>query len=179
MAGCFTAAAHGSGDRAGPEVAQPKELFEKSGAVRFESMDANGDEAPLRIIEGPKTTLDWPGAMSLDQDTGDLYVANDMGQSIIVFHSNAQGDVAPARMIKGARTGLSYPVGVFADTKNKEVWATNIGNSTATVYPIAANGDVAPLRTIRSAEEGKQSLRFGKTQALAYDSIREQVLVPN
>ena len=32
---------------------------------------------------------------------------------------------------------------------------------------------------IRSAEEGKQSLRFGKTQALAYDSIREQILVPN
>jgi hypothetical protein len=38
---------------------------------------------------------------------------------------------------------------------------------------------VAPLRIIRSAEEGKQSLRFGKTQALAYDSIREQILVPN
>jgi 6-phosphogluconolactonase (cycloisomerase 2 family) len=142
-------------------------------------LNANGDEAPLRIIQGPKTTLDWPGAMSLDSETGDLYVANDMGQSIIAFHGTDQGDVAPARMIKGPNAGLSYPVGVFVDSKNKEVWASNIGNSTATVYPLMANGDVAPLRKIRSAEEGKQSLRFGKTQALAYDSIREQVLVPN
>lgn len=142
-------------------------------------LNANGDEAPLRIIQGPKTGLDWPGSMSLDPDTGDLYVANDMGQAVIVFHGTDQGDTAPARVIKGPATRLSYPVGVYVDSKNKEVWATNIGNSTATVYPLMANGDVAPLRIIRSAEEGKQSLRFGKTQALAYDSIREQVLVPN
>ncbi|PWU05116.1 MAG: hypothetical protein C5B51_15355 [Terriglobia bacterium] len=142
-------------------------------------LNANGDEAPLRIIQGPKTGLDWPGAMSVDMDTGDLYVANDMGQDLIVFHSSDHGDVAPARTIKGRSTGLSYPVGVFVDSKNKEVWATNIGNSTATVYPLMANGDVAPLRVIRSAAEGKQSLRFGKTQALAYDSNREEILVPN
>jgi 6-phosphogluconolactonase (cycloisomerase 2 family) len=142
-------------------------------------LQANGDEAPVRIIQGSKTSLDWPGALSVDQDTGDLYVANDMGQNIIVFHSDDQGDITPSRIIKGPRTGLSYPVGVFVDSKNNEVWATNIGNSTATVYPLMANGDVAPLRIIRSAEEGKQSLRFGKTQALAYDSIREQILVPN
>jgi hypothetical protein len=42
-----------------------------------------------------------------------------------------------------------------------------------------ANGDVAPLRIIRSAEEDKTSLRFGKTQALVYDPIREEILVPN
>jgi hypothetical protein len=53
------------------------------------------------------------------------------------------------------------------------------GNSTATVYPMMASGDIAPLRVIRSAEEGKASLRFGKTQAVAYDSTREEVLVPN
>lgn len=142
-------------------------------------LQANGDEAPLRIIQGPKTGLDWPGSLSVDQDTGDLYVANDMGQSVIAFHSTDQGDVAPARVIKGPHTGLSYPVGVFVDSKNKEVWATNIGNSSATVYPLMANGDVPPLRIIRSADEGKQSLRFGKTQALAYDNVREQILVPN
>lgn len=142
-------------------------------------LDANGDEPPLRIIQGPKTGLDWPGALSVDPATGDLFVANDMGQALIVFHGTDQGDVAPYRMIKGPKTGLTYPVGVFVDGKNNEVWASNIGNSTATVYPLKASGDVPPLRIIRSAQEGKQSLRFGKTQALAYDSIREQILVPN
>jgi 6-phosphogluconolactonase (cycloisomerase 2 family) len=160
--------------------------YKKTGTGRFEApsiavfaIDADGDTAPLRVIQGPKTQLDWPAAMSLDPDTGDLYVANDMGQSIIVFHGTDGGDVAPSRVIKGAKTHLSYPTGVFVDTKNKEVWASNLGSASATVYPLMANGDVAPLRTIRSAEANKASLRFGKTQALAYDSKREEVLVPN
>jgi 6-phosphogluconolactonase (cycloisomerase 2 family) len=160
--------------------------YKVAGSGRFEPPSisvypttADGDTAPLRIIQGSKTQLDWPGAMSVDPDTGDLYIANDMGQSIIVFHRTDQGDVAPTRVIKGSKTHLSYPAGVFVDAKNKEVWASNLGNSSATVYPLMANGDVAPLRIIRGAEENKQSLRFGKTEALAYDSKREQLLVPN
>ncbi|HXP85190.1 MAG TPA: hypothetical protein VN841_10745 [Bryobacteraceae bacterium] len=156
------------------------------GSGRFEApsitvfpLNADGDTRPLRVIQGPKTQLDWPGAMSVNPDTGELYVANDMGQSIIVFRGTDAGDVAPARAIKGAKTGISYPTGVFVDAKNKEVWVSNLGNSSATVYPAMANGDVAPLRIIRSADENKTSLRFGKTQALVYDPIREQVLVPN
>ena len=160
--------------------------YRVAGSGRFEppsitvyALNADGNTAPLRVIQGPKTLMDWPGAMSVEPDTGDLYVANDMGQSIIVFHGKDEGDVAPSRVIKGPKTGLSYPTGVFVDAKNKEIWASNLGNSTATVYPLMANGDIAPLRTIRSAEEGKASLRFGKTQALVYDPIREEILVPN
>ncbi len=133
----------------------------------------------MRVIQGPKTQLDWPGAMSIDSTTGDLYVANDVGQSILVFHGNDQGDVAPTRVIKGDKTHLSYPAGVFVDSKNKEVWASNLGNASATVYPVMSNGNVAPLRMIRGAEENKQSLRFGKTEAIVYDSKRDQFLVPN
>jgi DNA-binding beta-propeller fold protein YncE len=160
--------------------------YRVAGSGRFEppsisvyAATADGDAAPLRTIQGAKTQLDWPGAMSVDPESGDLYVANDMGQSIIVFHRGDQGDVAPTRVIKGAKTHLSYPAGVFVDAKNKEVWASNLGNSTATVYPLMADGDVAPLRMIRGAEENKQSLKFGKTEALAYDSKRDQLLVPN
>jgi hypothetical protein len=156
------------------------------GSGRFEApsitvfpLTADGDAPPLRVIQGAKTQLDWPGAMSVNPDTGELYVANDMGQSIIVFRPEDQGDVAPTRVIKGPKTGISYPTGVFVDSKNKEVWVSNLGNSSATVYPVMANGDVAPLRIIRSAEENKASLRFGKTQALVYDPIREEILVPN
>jgi 6-phosphogluconolactonase (cycloisomerase 2 family) len=160
--------------------------YKTPGTGRFEPpsitvypLNADGDTAPLRIIQGPKTQMDWPGAMSVDPATGDLYVANDMGQSVIVFHSRDQGDVAPARVVKGPKTHISYPTGVFVDAKNKEFWVSNLGNSSATVYPLNATGDVAPLRIIRSAEENKQSLRFGKTQALVYDPMREQILVPN
>jgi len=84
-------------------------------AITVYRLQANGDEAPLRVIQGPKTGLDWPGALSVDQDTGDLYVANDMGQDIVVFHSADQGDVAPSRTIKGPRTGLSTPIHKYGD----------------------------------------------------------------
>src|SRR5262249_13842538 len=146
--------------------------YQTVGTGRFElpsitiyPIDANGDTPPMRVIQGPRTQLNWPGGMALDPDTGDLYVANDVGQSILVFRGTDSGNVAPYRVIKGQKTHLSYPTGVFIDTKNKEVWASNLGNSSATVYPLAANGDVAPLRTIRSAPAGKVSLRFGKTPA--------------
>ena len=117
--------------------------------------------------------------MSLDPDTGDLYVGNDVGNDVLVFKETDKGDVAPSRIIKGDKTGLSSPAGVFVDSKNKELWVSNIGNSSATVYPLGVNGNAAPLRTIRSAPKGKISLKFGKTQAVAYDSKREQMLVPN
>src|SRR5438094_3696951 len=160
--------------------------YQVVGTGRFESpsitiypIDANGDTPPMRVIQGPRTQLNWPAAMALDPATGDLYVANDVGQSILVFRGTDQGDVAPRRVIKGSKTGLSYPTGVFIDTTNKELWAANLGNSSATVYPLTASGDASPLRVIRSAPQGKISLRFGKTQAVAYDSKRQEILVPN
>ena len=157
-----------------------------AGTGRFEDpsitvfkLDAKGNALPVRVIQGPKTQLDWPGTMSLDPETGDLYVANDVGQSILVFHGTDNGDIAPARVLKGNRTRLSSPVGVFVDAKNRELWVANTGSASATVYALGASGDVAPLRQIRSAPEGKMSLKFGKTQAVAYDSTREEILVPN
>jgi len=156
------------------------------GSGRFEAasitvyrLAADGDAPPLRVIQGAKTQLNWPGAMSVDPERGELYVANDVGQSIIVFLETARGNAEPVRVIKGLRTGLSYPTGIFVDATNKELWATNLGNSSVTVYPLTANGDARPLRTIRSAPKGKVSLRFGKTQAVAYDSKRQEILVPN
>ncbi len=150
-----------------------------SASINIYAMDAQGDTAPLRIIQGPKTQLNWPGTMALDPGTGDLYVANDNGQSLLVFRGTDSGDVAPTRVIAGNKTGLSYPVGLTIDTKNKELWAVNLGNSSATVYPLDASGNVAPLRKIRSAPSNKVSLRFGKTSTVAYDTKREQILVPN
>jgi len=156
------------------------------GTGRFEEpsisvypLAADGDNSPLRIIQGPKTQMDWPAQMAIDPDSGDLYVANDIGHSVLVFKGTDQGNVAPSRVIKGSRTGLLNPSGVFVDTKNKELWVSNFGNSSAVVYPLNADGNVAPRRTIRSAPANKVSLKFGKVEALAYDEGRDQIWVPN
>jgi DNA-binding beta-propeller fold protein YncE len=144
-------------------------------------LGVSGDVPPLRVIEGDRTQLDWPGNMSLDRDTGDLYVANDMGHSVLVFTgmTYVRGNVPPARVIKGDRTGLINPTGVAVDTKNQELWVSNLGNASVVAFPLKAAGNVPPLRVIRSAPRDHRSLTFGRTAAVAYDSNRQEILVPN
>jgi DNA-binding beta-propeller fold protein YncE len=150
-------------------------------AIKVYPLNATEDTPPLRVITGDKTQLNWPAAMKFNPDTGDLYVANDIGQSVLVFRNagSAEGNVAPVRVLKGDKTRLRNPTGLFLDRKNQELWVSNLGNASATAYPLTANGNVAPLRVIRSAPEGKRSLNFGRTAAVAYDPKREQLLVPN
>jgi len=148
-------------------------------SITIYPLDAKGDAAPLRTIQGPKTQLNWMGAFSLDPETGNLWVANDVGNSVLVFRATDNGEVAPMKVVKGDKTGLDHPAGISIDTKNKEVWVSNMGNSSATCYSLAANGNATPVRTIRSAPLGWKSLKFGKPQVVAYDSKREEYLVPN
>ena len=140
---------------------------------------ASGDTAPLRVIEGPNTQLNWPTGIAVDPERGELFVANDAGNAILVFNASASGEVAPKRVLKGPKSLIANPTGVFLDLKNEELWVANFGNHTTTVYPLAAQGDIPPLRVIRSAPLEKPSLGIGNPGALAYDSKREEILVPN
>ncbi|MBI2820699.1 MAG: hypothetical protein HYX74_00610 [Acidobacteria bacterium] len=141
--------------------------------------DASGDVPPLRVIEGPRTQLNYPTGMVLDVERGELYVANDMLNSVLVFSATAHGDVAPLRELKGPRTGIRSPTGLFLDTTHDELWVTNFGNHTVTVYRRGAGGDTPPLRTIRSAPPDKPSLMIGNPGAVDYDTKRKEILVPN
>ena len=142
-------------------------------------VDAKGDVAPLRTIQGSKTQLNWPAHVWIDEERGEFYIANDAGDDVLVFKTTDSGDVAPTRMIKGAKTQLKNPMGVFLDAKNDELWVSNMGNHRATVFPRTANGDAEPKRVIRSAPSEKVALAIGNPGAVGYDSKREQILVPN
>jgi DNA-binding beta-propeller fold protein YncE len=142
-------------------------------------LNASGDTAPLRIIEGPKTRLNWPANMWVDSTHGELLVANDGDDSLVVFKIADQGDVAPTRILRGPMTHISKPTGVFLDEKNNELWVSNMGNHSATVFNRTATGDVAPKRIIRSAPLEKIALAIGNPGAVAYDSKRDEILVPN
>ena len=134
---------------------------------------------PLRVITGPKTGLNWPAHISVDQKNGDVYVANDGENSILVFRVTDSGDVAPYRIIAGSETQIKNPTGVVVDVINDELIVANMGNHRATVYPRTAQGNVAPIRTIRGGPTGAPSLQIGNPGAVAYDSKREEILVPN
>lgn len=159
---------------------------QKPGSGRFDApsitaypIRGEGNIAPLRIIEGPRTQLNWPAAMAIDPSTNELFIANDVGDSVLVFGPDDKGDVAPRRIIKGPRTGIKNPTGVYLDPKNKEFWVANMGNHSATAYPLNANGNQSPLRTIRSAPRDKLALAIGNPGGVAYDSKRQEILVPN
>ena len=142
-------------------------------------IQGSGDNQPLRVIEGPDTQLNWPAHISVDEEHGEVYVANDGTDAILVFRVTDSGNVAPARVLKGARTQIKNPTGVVVDTVNNELVVANMGNHRATVYPRTAQGDTPPIRTIRTAADGTPALQIGNPGAVAYDSKRDELLVPN
>jgi DNA-binding beta-propeller fold protein YncE len=148
-------------------------------SITVYTIDVQGDTAPLRVITGPRTRMNWPTGLAMNEETGELFVANDMHDEVLVFPYDAQGDAAPKRVLRGPKTGLKNPTGLNLDLKNRELWVANFGNHTATAYPLDAEGDTPPLRQIRSGPADEPALMIGNPGSVAYDSNREQILVPN
>lgn len=140
---------------------------------------ASGDAKPMRTIEGSNTKLNWPMGIDLDATHDEIAVANNGDNSILVFRRTAQGNTAPVRMIRGTKTGISSPMGVAIDAEHNELWVANYGDHTALVFARDASGDVLPKRIIRNAPAGTPTGGFGNPYAVAYDSKRDQLLVPN
>ena len=139
---------------------------------------ARGNTAPVRVITGPNTQLNWPAGLFVDSERGELYVANDGANSILVFDTTADGNTAPIRVLAGPQTKLHYPTTVFVDVQNDEMWVANMGNHRATVFPRTADGDVAPIREIRAAPDGVPSPTLANVR-ITYDFTRDELLAPN
>jgi DNA-binding beta-propeller fold protein YncE len=139
--------------------------------------DATGDVAPLRTLQGPTSQIDWPMGVAVDEANNEIIVANNGDNSILVFPRTADGDVQPKRAIRGPLTGIKGPMGVAI--AKEEIWVANFGDHTALVFPRLAGGNVAPRRIVRNAPAGKETSGFGNPYAVAYDTKRGEVLVPN
>src|SRR5256714_726272 len=148
-------------------------------SITFYAATAKGDEKPLRTIQGTRTQLDWPMGIDVDAARDEVAVANNGDNSVLIFRRTSSGDVAPVHALRGPRTGINRPMGVSIDTKNNEIWVSNFGEHTALIFARDASGDATPKRIIRSAPRGTPSTGFGNPQAVAYDSRREEILVPN
>ncbi|HLJ10906.1 MAG TPA: hypothetical protein VKU82_06940 [Planctomycetaceae bacterium] len=148
-------------------------------SIRIFAATARDDAKPLRIIQGSRTSLDWPMGVASDPQHDTIVVANNGDSSILIFSRNSNGDAAPVRVIRGDRTGISRPMGVAVDPQKGEIWVSNWGDHAALAFDSGARGNVAPKRVIRSAPAGTPTPGFGNPMALAYDSKRDQLLVPN
>lgn len=73
--------------------------------------DANGEEAPIRVIQGSKTGIQGVGAtgkVAIDPHNNEILLATPAPRNeILVFPRLANGDVAPIRKIAGPDTQLN------------------------------------------------------------------------
>src|SRR6266481_5754481 len=168
--------------------------------VVVDRRDASLGDAPLRVLHGPKTGLGDPHGITFDEKHNEISVANHGNwapltraeslagklqggrfdlPSITTYSGEANKDAVPLRKIQGSRTALSGPMGVSIDAKNEEIWVTNYREHTAAVFARTAQGNVAPKRIVRNALAGTPAVGFGNPGAVAYDSKRDEILVPN
>jgi DNA-binding beta-propeller fold protein YncE len=148
-------------------------------SINIYRRSAAGNATPLRVIKGSRTRLNWPSHVSVHEGRGEIFVANDADDEVLVFRVTDNGDIAPTRVIKGPRTLIKNPTGITVDPRNNELWVASMGNYTATVFPVTASGDAAPLRQIRGGPSNGEALMIGNPGAIGYDSRRQEVLVPN
>ena len=160
-------------------TADPEEGEFKPPSINVYAGDAEGNRKPMRKIQGDRTQLDFPMGLSVDEAHDEIIVANNGDSSILFFKRTAVGNAAPIRVIAGDRTGVNHPMGIALDTKNDEIWVSNFGDHTAVAFARTASGNTTPKRVIRTAPVGTPSAGFGNPQAAAYDSKRQEILVPN
>ena len=71
--------------------------------------DANGEQAPIRVIQGDKTGILAVGALdkvTIDAEHGEYYITTPR-QEVRVFARDAVGNAAPLRVLSGPDTQLS------------------------------------------------------------------------
>src|SRR5579864_4209413 len=123
--------------------------------------DASGEEAPVRVIQGPHTQIDGPpnlgnDRVSIDPVHDEIYVPA-VPSSILVFDRNAQGDVAPKRVLGGADTQFQEPgirgMASVAVDPTHNILVVNHANALL-IFDRTASGNTKPLRVIKGPNSG-------------------------
>jgi DNA-binding beta-propeller fold protein YncE len=119
---------------------------------------ANGDEAPVRVIQGPHTKLNRPHTVAVDSRNGEIIVGDRSGRNILVYRRDAHGDVPPLRVIGGPKSGLLDINGVAVDPVRNLLLAASssqIGGQTGIfIFNRTDNGDVTPRAIIAGPKTG-------------------------
>ena len=120
---------------------------------------AEGNEPPIRIIQGSNTQLRGVDRLDVDPVNGEILVPN--GDSILVFQRTANGNVAPIRLIQGPDTQLRSASTLSVDAiHDLLVVGLNQGRDPATptgallIYNRTDKGNVKPRGVIRGPKSG-------------------------
>src|ERR1700733_7234919 len=121
---------------------------------------ANGEEPPLRVIQGPHTQIKGTarGAndkVSVDPVNNEIYIPIDSA-AILVFDRMANGDVAPKRVLTGPDTQLRGVPSVAVDPIHN-VLAVNSGGAML-IFDRTANGNTKPKAVIRGPKSNMATI---------------------
>lgn len=111
-------------------------------AILFFRGGASGEEAPLRIIQGPKTKLVYVDNVAVDPVHGEVIAAQTLTDAVLVFSRERGGDVAPIRILHGPRTKLDHPWKAAVDPVNNLIAVT--AKDRILFFNRTDDGDVAP-----------------------------------
>ena len=114
---------------------------------------ANGETAPIRIIQGSKTELTAPGRVTVDPVNNEIYVPR--GDTVLVYDRMANGNVAPKRRLGGPDVGRALEA-VAIDPINNLLVVASGGPGARTesdthflVFDRTASGNVKPKMSIK------------------------------
>ena len=133
---------------------------------------ATGQEAPIRVIQGPHTLLAGTTVAGFDRVEVDP-IHNEIlapnGDSILVFPRDGNGDVAPIRIIKGPDTQLRGGQAIAVDPVNNLIIIGDSRpgngpyNGVLTVFDRLGQGNIKPRAMIGGPKSG--IVRINQIQA--------------
>jgi DNA-binding beta-propeller fold protein YncE len=106
---------------------------------------ANGQEAPIRIMQGPNTQIGG-SRLAIDTKNREIFVPGD-GGGIVVLPLDGNGDVRPKRVLRGPETQLGGG-SLSVDPLNNLLVASGRDDSIV-IFDRMASGNTKPLRVIK------------------------------
>jgi hypothetical protein len=157
---------HGMGyDSGRDEIVVPQQFGQ--GILVFRAT-ANGEEPPVRVIQGSKTRLIALDRVAVDEVNGEYYVPE--GGEVLVFSREANGNVAPTRILTGPNTGFTAARAVAIDTTRNLLIVVARGPKGGTqisIFDRKASGDAKPLRVITGLA-GSQNVTVDPERGLIF-----------
>jgi DNA-binding beta-propeller fold protein YncE len=118
---------------------------------------ANGNEPPIRVIQGPRTGLIRPHSVAIDLIHDEIMVADPRSGAIFTFARSAEGDVPPLRVIRGPKTNLFQLGSLAVDPAHDLILIANDASSGVPglyIFKRTDDGDVAPRASIKGPKTG-------------------------
>jgi hypothetical protein len=122
---------------------------------------ANGEEPPLRIIQGPRTQIvsatNGVDRIAVDPVNNEIFIGSRLHR-ILVFSREANGDVEPIRVLGGPNSEIGTNPPIRVDPVNNVLLVS--GNGGIMVFDRTASGNAKPRAMISGAGPTGGSAQF-------------------